>query len=120
MEFAVPGARVLEVRGPDVRAWNQSAGRVQVWLRAAARDGAFEWCATADRGAGDAPAFDLVPPQVFGAIAGRGEVRVRPADGFAVRTESARGWLPLPAPPGEVWAAAEAPGPPLRVRLDAR
>jgi hypothetical protein len=109
VEFAVPGARVLEVRGPDVRAWNQTGGRVQVWLRAAAREGSFEWYATADRNPAEPLTFDAPPPVVFGSKVVHDEVRARAADGFVVRPERARGWEPLPAPPGEFRARTEAP-----------
>ena len=47
VEFNIGPVKVLEVRGPDVVAWHQSGGRVQVWLRAAAREGAVEWTGTA-------------------------------------------------------------------------
>lgn len=116
VEFAVPGARVLEVRGAEVGAWNPSGDRVQVWLKGAAREGAFEWTATAVPPAGGP--FEVPVPVAFGARPSGEEVRVRPADGFAVRPERARGWQVLPAPAGEVRARADAPGaPPPRVQL---
>jgi hypothetical protein len=46
------------------------------------------------------------------------EVRVRAAEGFAARTDRARGWQTLPAPPGELRFRTDAPAAQgLRVQL---
>ncbi|QJW97613.1 hypothetical protein FTUN_5188 [Frigoriglobus tundricola] len=111
--------RVLEVRGPDVAGWGQSGGRVQVWLRAGAREGVFEWTGTTDSGrATDPLPFDPVHPKVLNARVLGDEVRVKPADGWALRPDRSRGWQPMAAPAGELRFHTDQPAaPPLRVLL---
>ena len=115
IEFAVGGVKVLEVRGPDVAAWNQANGRVQVWLRAGVREGAVEWTGTRSPGAFP---FDLAHPVVAHARSAADDLRVKPADGFTLKTDRATGWQPQPAPAGELRFHTDIPAPlPPRVQL---
>jgi hypothetical protein len=123
VEFALPAVKVLEVRGPDVASWNQSGGRVQVWLRTAAREGAVEWTGTAvpaptDKPAPEALAFDPVHPVVAHARHTADDVRVRSVAGWSVKTDRSRGWQTVGAPAGELRFRTDLPAaPPLRVQL---
>jgi hypothetical protein len=92
IEFAAPGVKVLEVRGPDVLWWGQSGGRVQVWRRAGAKEGAVEWSATAAPGSKGEPfPFDPGAPAVAGARLVSAEVRVRAVEGWVVRPTAPAG-----------------------------
>lgn len=114
IEFGLPGVRVLEVRGPDVLSWNQSGGRVQVWLRGAPREGAVEWVGTAVSADG---AFDPAHPLVSSARHAGDEVRVRAVAGWAVRADRSRGWQSVPAA-GALRFVTDLPAaPPIRVQL---
>jgi hypothetical protein len=121
VEFAVGGVHVVEVRGPDVIGWNRSGGRVQVWLRAGAREGVIEWTGTIDPAPGKAAdplPFDPVHPKVLHGRVVADEVRVRAADGWSIRPDQSRGWHAPPAPAGELRFHTDQPGtPPLRVLL---
>jgi hypothetical protein len=121
VEFGLGAVKVLEVRGPDVAAWHQTGGRVQVWLRAAAREGAVEWTGTVTPPAGkpaDPVPFDPVHPLVVHARHAADDVRARPADGFLLKTDRAQGWQILPAGPGELRFHTDLPAAPaLRVQL---
>ena len=115
IEFTVGGVKVLEVRGPDVAGWSQSGGQVQVWLRAGVREGAVEWTGT--RAPGPFP-FDLAHPVVSHARAAADDIRVKPADGFAVKADRSTGWQPVPGPAGELRFHTDIPSaPPPRVLL---
>ncbi|HEY3788423.1 MAG TPA: hypothetical protein VGL71_06180, partial [Urbifossiella sp.] len=97
LEFALPAA-VAEVRGPDVAAWSQTAGRVQVWFRKPIKTGAVEWIASASTGKPFSPfAFDPPMPAVANARIASQVVRVRPAEGWGVRVDRDKGWKPLAA-----------------------
>ena len=120
MEFAVPGAKVLEVRGPGVFGWEQTGGRVQVWLRAGAKEGAVEWHGSLGFGGkpGNELLFEPGSPVVAHAQLASAEVRVRTIGGWWVRADRARGWHAAPAPAGELRLRTD--GPPAqrpRVRL---
>ncbi len=106
VEFNIANVKVLEVRGADVVGWSQSGARVQVWLRAGTREDAVEWIGTAvpvppGKSASNPLSFDAVHPKVTHARLALDEVRVRALDGFALRTDRARGWQTLPTPAGE-------------------
>lgn len=122
VEFGLGGVKVLEVRGPGVAGWGQSGGRVQVWLRAGAKEGALEWIGTLAPGGkpGAEPfAFDPAAPAPHGARLVSAEVRVRPVAGWAVRADRTRGWQSAAAPAGELrvrTAAAQAPA--LRMQVE--
>jgi hypothetical protein len=123
LEFNVPGAKVLEVRGADVAAWNQSGGRVQVWVRGAAREGELEWSGTLNLAPRDKPAPDAFPfdppqPRVQHAKAASEEVRVRPVEGWSAKADRSRGWQAMSGTSGELLFRSESPAPPqLRVQL---
>jgi hypothetical protein len=119
-EFTMTGARVYEVRGPDVAAWNHTGDRVQVWLRAGAREGAVEWTAAAAQPPklGDTTWFDPVHPKVPGARTTSDEVQVHAAAGWMVRAERFRGWHSTPDPSGVLRFQSEVqPASGLRVQL---
>ncbi len=124
IELFLP-VKVSEVRGPDVAAWNQSGGRVQVWLRAGSREGAIEWFATAvpapaDKPVPDGLSFDPVHPVVAQAHHAA-EVRVKPVPGWSVKVDRSRGWQGATAPPGELRFHTDQPAAPaLRVQLAAK
>jgi len=119
VEFALDGVKMLEVRGPEVVGWGQSSGRVQVWLRAGTREGVIEWAGTVEPGkAPDPLPFDPVHPKVLNARVLADEVRVKPADGWALRPDRSRGWQTMTAPAGELRFHTDQPGaPPLHVLL---
>ena len=122
VEFNIGGVKVLDVRGPDVAAWSQGGGRVQVWLRAGVREGAIEWTGTVNLApVGKTPEslpFDPAHPVVAHARTASDELRVKAADGWTVRSDRSRGWQTLPAPPGEVRFHTDLPAAPsLRVQL---
>lgn len=123
VEFGLGGVKVLEVRGPGVAGWGQSGGRVQVWLRAGAKEGAIEWTGTLPSGGKPgAEPFTFEPPALAlrtGARLGSSEVRVRPVAGWNVRADRTRGWQTVAAPAGELRVRADAPQPPaLRVQVE--
>jgi hypothetical protein len=118
LEFTVPAVRVLEVRGPDVASWSQSGGRVQVWLRGGAREGAVEWTATTVPAPPDGLSFDPAHPTVARARHVANDVRVKPVAGWAVKADRARGWQSSDAAAGELRFHTDLPAaPPLRVQL---
>jgi hypothetical protein len=123
LEFNVPGAKVLEVRGADVAAWHQSGGRVQVWVRGGAREGELEWSGALKLSPPDKPPPDELPfdppqPRVLHAKAAAEEVRVRPVPGWSARPDRSHGWRSVPGAPGEHLFRSELPAPPqLRVQL---
>ena len=107
VEFTVAGVKVLEVRGADVAGWSQSGARVQVWLRAGSREDAIEWTGTTTptppaKPAPDPLPFEPVHPKVAHVRLALDEVRVRPADGFALKADRARGWQAPAAPANEL------------------
>ena len=115
IEFTVGGIKLSEVRGPDVAAWNQANGRVQVWLRPGVREGAVEWTGTRSPGAFP---FDLAHPVVAHARSAADDVRAKPADGFTLKADRATGWQALPGPAGELRFRTDIPAPlPPRVQL---
>jgi hypothetical protein len=119
-EFTLGGVKVLDVRGPDVVAWSQSGGRVQVWLRTGARDGTLEWTGTVvpvQPGKAPAPfAFDPVHPVVAHARTASDTVRVKAIDDWAVSADRARGWQTVSG--GTLKFHTDLPSaPPLRVQL---
>jgi hypothetical protein len=115
VEFALPGVKVLEVRGADVAGWNQSGGRVQVWLRPGGRDGSFEWLGSATPADG---AFEPAHPAVARGRHQADEVRVRAVPGWAAKPDRTRGWQAAPAAAGELRFTTDLPAaPPLRVQL---
>ncbi|QEG31947.1 hypothetical protein GobsT_67950 [Gemmata obscuriglobus] len=117
-EFSVPAVQVLEVRGPDVSGWGRSGERVQVWLRAGAREGAFEWTGTLDPGGrpGAEWPFEPAVPAVPNGRLTSVDVRVRPAPGWTARPATGRGWSPARADELRYHAAGP-PAPGLRVQL---
>jgi hypothetical protein len=130
LEFLVPGVRVLEVRGADVAGWSQPGPtvlglaipgpRVQVWFRKPAREGELRWVGTVTpvpvgKLPPDSFVFEAVRPRFVGGRAGSETVRVRVADGWAVRVDRARGWKSAAAD-GREWAF-RADGSPQSVRL---
>ena len=122
VEFNLAGVKVLEVRGPEVAEWNQTGGRVQVWLRAPAREGTVEWTGTGTPAPptkpGDPVSFDPVHPKVPGSRVTSDEVRVRSASGWAVRSDRFRGWHTTPDPAGALQFLTELQtAPALRVHL---
>ncbi|MBP3959377.1 hypothetical protein J8F10_29375 [Gemmata sp. G18] len=125
VEFSVANVTVLEVRGPDVMSWNQTGGRVQVWLRSGAKEDAIEWTGTsapAPPGAPPAPLpFDPAHPKVAHANLVSDEVRVQPIDGWSALVDRARGWQTVPALNGELRFRADSPSAQgLRVQLAPR
>jgi hypothetical protein len=125
VEFTIGGVKVLDVRSPDVAAWSQTGGRVQVWLRSGAREGTIEWTGTLNLAPTNKPlpesvAFNPPHPLVVHARPATNEVRVKAADGWTVRLDRTRGWQSLRTRPGEVSVRTESPtAPPLRVQLSA-
>lgn len=122
VEFTVPGVRVLDVRGPDVVAWSQGTGRVQVWIRAGTKEGAVEWTGTAALAPPAKPtdpvAFDPTWPRVHGTKIAGDEVRVRPASGWTAAPDRVRGWEAVPDRTGDLRFRTDAPSPQsLRVLL---
>jgi hypothetical protein len=123
LEFTLPGVKVLEVRGADVLAWNQSGSRVQVWLRGGVKDGAVEWAGTlvpvpAAKPVPDSLTFEPPHPQVLNARPAFEEIRVRPVDGWSVRIDRSRGWQAVKAAAGELRFRTESPAAEkLRVQL---
>ncbi|MBX9625978.1 MAG: hypothetical protein K2X82_19420, partial [Gemmataceae bacterium] len=117
VEFAVPGARVLEVRGADVAGWGQADGRVQVWLRRPTKGGEVGWVAAADPAAGAASA-DLPAAVVADTKGTVATLRVFPAGGLTARAEPGRGWRAVPVSVGRgLVFRADGPGLPVRVAL---
>ena len=126
VEFALPGVRVLEVRGDegaDVTSWGQTAGRVRVWLRKPAKDGRVTWTGTlapapAGKPVSEPLAFEPPTPKpVDGKLAAEA-VRVHPADGWAVRVERDKGWHPVPVEASRgVAFRADGTAPPVRLQL---
>jgi hypothetical protein len=97
---------------------------VQVWLRTGVREGAVQWTGTVTLApAGKPPEalpFDPIHPKVSNGTILADEVRVKAADGWAVRPERSRGWQTVSAPAGEVRFHTDQPAaPPLRVLLSA-
>jgi hypothetical protein len=121
VEFSPGGAKVLEVRGADVAAWNQTDGRVQVWLRGPTPEGSVEWVGTAAVGPPPKPGapvpFEPPHPRVYGARVGSDEVRVRAAAGWVVRPDRARGWQGPADAAAEVRFRTDQPAAPPRVLL---
>jgi hypothetical protein len=123
VEFGLGGQKVLEVRGPEVAAWNQTpGGRVQVWLRAAAREGTVEWTGSTGVAVpakpGEPVPFDPLHPKVPGARVGSDDVWVRAVAGWTVRADRSRGWHATHDPTGALQFRTEVPGAPaLRVHL---
>lgn len=122
LEFALPGGRVIEVRGPDVAEWGQADGRVQVWLRKPAKAGAVEWIGTATPlPPGKSPSPLVVDPPIPQLVNMRTlsqTLRLRPADGWAVRVDRDRGWKPATAEDGREWAfQSQGSPPPVRFHL---
>jgi hypothetical protein len=132
LEFLVPGVRVLEVRGADVAGWSQPGltvlglavpgPRVQVWFRKPTREGELWWVGTVTPTPSGKPppdplVFEPVVPQVLDGKPGSETVRVRVADGWAVRVDRDRGWEPA-ATDGREWAfRADGSPPPVRLQL---
>jgi hypothetical protein len=121
IEFNLVGAKVLEVRGPEVAALNQAGSRVQVWLRTALREGAVEWTGTAALAApakqGEPVPFDPVHPKVPGARISADDVCVRAAASWAVRTDRSRGWHAAPDAGALLFHTEQPNAPALRVHL---
>jgi hypothetical protein len=123
VEFTLPGVKVVEIRGADVAAWNQSGSRVQVWLRSAVREGEIEWTGGMVPTPPGKPhpnplPVELAHPRVTGARHDRNEIRVRPIDGWHVDVDRSRGWQTLPNPRGELHFRTDLPNPPdIRLRL---
>lgn len=122
LEFTMPGARMLEIRGADVVAWNQSGAKVQVWLRGV-RDGTIEWTATltpapTGKPIPDSVRFDPLHPHVLNARVVSDEVRVRPIAGWTVKVDRSRGWQMTSTSRGELRFRTELPAAPeLRVQI---
>jgi len=122
LEFTLPGAKVLEVRGADVVGWNQSGAKVQVWLRGV-REGTIEWTATltpapAGKPIPDSVRFDPFHPHVLNARVVADEVRVRAIAGWTVKVDRSRGWRMTSPTRGELRFRTELPAAPeLRVQL---
>lgn len=98
IEFQL-ATRVQEVRGADLAAWNQTDGRVQVWLKRPMKETSLEWTATA------VPAGTFEPPLPV-LLNGRNAVqvvRIRPAASLGVRIDRENGWKTI-ASEGREWA----------------
>jgi hypothetical protein len=122
LEFQLPGgARVVEVRGPDVAGWSPSGSRVQVWLRKPVRAGAVEWVGTLaapGKGPADPVTFDPPVPRVLGARVLGEALTVVPADGLGVEVGPAAGWAAVaPDDRRAWWFRAEGSHPPPRFQL---
>ncbi|MDB5312824.1 MAG: hypothetical protein JWO38_7026, partial [Gemmataceae bacterium] len=123
LEFALPGVRVFEVRGADVSGWAQTDGRVQVWFRKPAREGAVEWAGTLTPAPPGKPVAEPLPfdPPVPGLVhvrPGRHSLRVLPADGWAVRVAADRGWQADVSAEDREWRFhADGAAPPVRLVL---
>lgn len=115
VEFAVPGARVAEVRGADVVGWGESGGRVQVRFRRPVRAGAVRWSGSVDRPADGVVA--LPAAAVAGLKPGGTTLRVIPADGWEVRADPAEGWRPAPAVGPGATFRSDSPTGPVRARV---
>lgn len=122
LEFALPAARVLEIRGPDVADWSQVDGRVLVWFHKPVKDGAVEWLATSTQAPVGKPppeplTFEPPVPQLLHMKAVTRSLRIQPAEGWAGRVERDRGWTPLPSEE-RGWAfRADGTSPPVRLLL---
>jgi hypothetical protein len=97
IEFTIPGVRILEIRGPDVGTWTQTAGRISVWFRKPANEGELAWIGiVALVPSGQQPPnpfpFEAVTPRILDSRLASEIVRVRPAEGWAVRVDRAPGW----------------------------
>jgi hypothetical protein len=110
IEFQL-SAPIVEIRGPEVAAWSQADGRVQVWLRKPAKDGLFEWSALLNAAA----AFNVPLPQAS-RIATQ-TLRLRPAAGFGAKVENDKGWKPSAGGREQVFHA-DGPAAPPRVTLE--
>ena len=100
IEFMIPGLRMLEVRGQEVRTWSQNAGRVSVWLRKPTNEGELEWMGTASPlPAGQKPPdpfpFEAGIPRVLDARLGTALVHIGTVAGWAVRLVRDQGWTGL-------------------------
>ena len=92
VEFALPAVTVLEVRGPDVAAWGQTGGRVQVWLKKPVRTADIEWVGTLT----PPPAFEPPTPRLPDGKVTAETLRVRVPHGWQTRVERDRGWAVSP------------------------
>ena len=115
VEFALPGVKVVEVRGAEVASWTQIGARVQVWFRRSVRDGEVEWLGTV---AAPTFPFDAVTPRLTDLRLLTDTVRLDSAVGFAANVERDRGWTAIDNP-GESVArrTTNATAPPVRVVL---
>jgi hypothetical protein len=102
-EFDLPASvRIDELHAPDLQTWRRSGSRVQVWLRKPARDVAIRWSGSLagypPRGGkpNDSTTVELPFPRAIGAISEPVSVRVRAAEGWAIRPRQTRGLKPRP------------------------
>jgi hypothetical protein len=119
LEFAVPGARMVEIRGADVASWSQVGGRIQVWLRKPGREGSLDWIgaitATPPLPSG-AIAFEPPSPRVTDAHSAAEVLRFQPAEGGSLRIDRDRGWIGVKSlAEGRVFQSMVPTPPPLRV-----
>ncbi|MCE9562954.1 MAG: hypothetical protein K8U57_13000 [Planctomycetes bacterium] len=115
VEFGLPGVKMLEIRGPDIAGWAQPDGRVQLWLKKAAKDGEFAWTGTVNT---PASPFEAITPRLVNGRLISDSVRVRPAEGFSLTLERDRGWTHT-ATTGDHFSyrTSNAAFPPIRVAL---
>ena len=123
LEFTLSGTKVVEVRGPELGEWRQSAGRVSIWLRKPAAAGQIEWLgATPSPPPGQAPpvpfAFDAAVPRLLEVKAASEKVHIQPVEGWMMTVERDRGWTALPqAGSAQSFQAGGSPTAPVHVSL---
>ena len=113
VEFTVPDAiEVRDVRAVGLAGWGRGGNKVQVWLKTpAAGEVLVRW-------AGSLPAGGDVPLPRWGSTITTAEptvVRVRAADGYAVKPTQTTGLKPKPAADGEVAFTFEGNPPPMKL-----
>jgi hypothetical protein len=102
-----------EVRGPDVAAWNQADGRVQVWLKKPVKDGSLEWSANA----ATTGTFEVPQPSMLNSRNTSRLVRIRPAAGWGVQVERDASWRAVASEEREQVFQSDGASPPIRARV---
>ena len=114
VEFALPGVKVTEVRGPDVVSWSQPGGRLQVWLKKPTKEGELTWSGVIST---PPVPFEVPTPRVVDTRLLASVVRVRAADGFTVAIQRDRDWVATPSRDSVVFRTTSPTAPPVRVLL---
>jgi hypothetical protein len=115
IEFALPGVKVLEVRGADVSGWASHDNRVQVWLRRSTKDGEVNWVGTVNM---PPTPFEASTPRIVNGRILTDSVKIQPAERFSLVVERDRGWSHAPGAPGQFSYRTTNPAfPPVRVAV---